>query len=58
MVGELWEHLKAMGDLEGKATDYPVMMVIYLGIFIACTVVSVMLFFSKYGKRVVWLIFV
>ena len=55
MVGELWEHLKAMGDLEGKATDYPVMMVIYLGIFIACTVVSVMLFFSKYGKRVVWL---
>ncbi len=50
-----FEHLKAMGNLEGKASDYPIMMAIYLGIFIACTVVSVVLFFSKYGKRVVWL---
>lgn len=51
----LFEHLKAMGNLEGVATDYPVMMIIYLGIFILCTIVSVALFFSKQGKRVVWL---
>lgn len=55
MFERLSEHLEAMGNLEGKATDYPIMMMIYLGIFIACTVVSVVLFFSKYGRRVVWL---
>ena len=49
------EHLDAMGKLAGKATDYPVMLCIYLGIFLICTVASVMLYFSKYGKRVVWL---
>ena len=49
------EHLDAMGKLAGKATDYPVMLCIYLGIFLVCTVASVMLYFSKYGKRVVWL---
>lgn len=49
------EHLDAMGKLAGKATDYPVMLGIYLGIFLICTVASVMLYFSKYGKRVVWL---
>lgn len=49
------EHLDAMGKLAGKATDYPVMLCIYLGIFLICTMASVMLYFSKYGKRVVWL---
>ena len=49
------EHLDAMGKLAGKATDYPVMLCIYLGLFLICTVASVMLYFSKYGKRVVWL---
>ena len=49
------EHLDAMGKLAGKATDYPVMLCIYLGIFLICTVASVMLYFSKCGKRVVWL---
>lgn len=52
---EFFDHLKAMGNLEGIATDYPVMFVTYLGIFMACLVTTVMLVFSKYGKRVVWL---
>lgn len=54
-MDRFFEHLRAMGNLEGKATDYPVMMAIYLGIFIACTIVSVVLYFSRHGKRVVWL---
>ena len=54
-IRRFFEHLDAMGKLAGKATDYPVMLCIYLGIFLICTVASVMLYFSKYGKRVVWL---
>ena len=54
-INKFLEHLDAMGKLAGKATDYPVMLCIYLGIFLICTVASVMLYFSKYGKRVVWL---
>lgn len=50
-----FEHFDAMGKLEGLATDYPLMLCIYLGIFIICTVASVALYFSKYGKRIVWL---
>ena len=55
LIKKFFEHLDAMGKLAGKATDYPVMLCIYLGIFLICTVASVMLYFSKYGKRVVWL---
>ena len=55
IIKKFLEHLDAMGKLAGKATDYPVMLCIYLGIFLICTVATVMLFFSKYGKRVVWL---
>ena len=55
IIKKFLEHLDAMGKLAGKATDYPVMLCIYLGIFLICTVASVMLYFSKYGKRVVWL---
>lgn len=54
-IKKFLEHLDAMGKLAGKATDYPVMLCIYLGIFLICTVASVMLYFSKHGKRVVWL---
>lgn len=49
------EHFNAMGKLEGLATDYPVMLCIYLGIFIICTIASLALFFSKHGNRIVWL---
>lgn len=52
---EFFRHLTAMGNLEGKATDYPLMMAIYLGIFIACVIASIALLLSKHGKRVVWL---
>lgn len=55
IIEKILEHLDAMGKLEGVATDYPVMLCVYLGIFLICTVASVMLYFSKYGKRVVWL---
>ena len=55
LINKFLEHLDAMGKLAGKATDYPMMLCIYLGIFIICTVASVALFFSKYGNRVVWL---
>lgn len=55
IIKKFLEHLDAMGKLAGKATDYPVMLCIYLGIFLVCTVASVMLYFSKHGKRVVWL---
>ena len=54
-MSEFFKHLTAMGNLEGKATDYPVMMAIYLGIFIACFIASIALVLSKHGKRVVWL---
>ena len=50
-----FHHLKAMGNLEGVATDYPLMMIVYFGIFIACTVASVAIIVSRYGKRIVWL---
>ena len=52
---ELFKHLKAMGNLDGKATDYPVMLVIYLGIFVFCTIASIALLISNHGKRIVWL---
>lgn len=51
----LIEHLKAMNNLEGNATDYPLMLAIYLGVFFLCLLANVMLFFSDYGNRVVWL---
>ena len=52
---KILEHFRAMGKLEGLASDYPVMLTIYLGIFILCTAASLALCFSKHGKRVVWL---
>lgn len=55
LLKRFFEHLGAMGKLEGLATDYPVMLCIYLGIFIMCTVASIALYFSKYGERIVWL---
>lgn len=55
LIKVLGEHLNAMGNLEGKATDYPLMLVIYLGLFVICTVLNVAFFFSKQGNRIVWL---
>lgn len=50
-----FEHIQKMNGLDGNATDYPLMLIIYLGIFLLCLIANVMLFFSNYGKRVVWL---
>lgn len=55
LFNKIFEHFKAMGNLEGRATDYPVFMTIYLGIFITCTFVSIVLLLSKHGNRIVWL---
>lgn len=54
-IQKILDHFRAMGQLEGRAADYPVMLTIYLGIFILCTAASLLLCFSKHGKRVVWL---
>lgn len=50
-----FEHIQKMNNLEGNATDYPLMLIIYLGIFLLCLIANGLLFFSDYGKRVVWL---
>lgn len=55
LLKKFFLHLDEMGKLEGLATDYPLMLVTYLGIFVICTIASIALFVSKYGKRVVWL---
>lgn len=49
------DHFSRMNGLEGKAIDYPVMLFIYLGIFLFCFVANVFLFASNHGNRVVWL---
>ena len=51
----IYEHIRRMNNLEGSAADYPLMLIIYLGIFLLCLISNGMLFFSYYGKRVVWL---
>lgn len=54
----LLEHFSRMNNLEstGISVDYPVMMCIYLGIFLFCFIANVFLFVSDHGNRVVWLI--
>ena len=34
----IFSHFQRMGNLEGKATDYPFMLAIYLGIFFLCLI--------------------
>lgn len=43
-----------MGGLEGNATDYPVMLCVYLGIFVICAIASVTLCLSRHGERIIW----
>lgn len=50
----LFTHFRQMNGLEGQAIDYPVMLTVYLGLFLLCLVGSVFLMFSKFGDRVVW----
>ena len=51
----LFEHLQRMNNLEGKATDYLMMLIIYLGIFFFCFLSNVFLYVSNHGNRIVWL---
>lgn len=53
-INKVVDHLYAMGGLEGNATDYPVMLCVYLGIFVICTIASVTLCLSRHGERIIW----
>lgn len=53
-INKVVDHLYAMGGLEGNATDYPVMLCVYLGIFVICAIASVTLCFSRHGERIIW----
>ena len=53
-INKVVDHLYAMGGLEGNATDYPVMLCVYLGIFVICAIASVTLFLSRHGERIIW----
>lgn len=53
-INKVVDHLYAMGGLEGNATDYPVMLCVYLGIFVICAIASVTLCLSKHGERIIW----
>ena len=49
------DHLSRMNGLEGAGTDYPIMLCIYLGVFLFCFGANIFLYLSYYGNRVVWL---
>ena len=49
-------HFSKMNGLEGAGSDYPVMLCIYLGIFLFSFVANVVLYASDHGNRVVWLV--
>ena len=49
------DHFSKMNGLEGSGMDYPVMLCIYIGIFLFCFIANVMLYVSDHGNRVVWL---
>lgn len=53
-INKVVGHLYAMGGLEGNATDYPVMLCVYLGIFVICAIASVTLCLSRHGERIIW----
>lgn len=50
------DHFSRMNGLEGAGSDYPVMLCIYLGIFLFSFVANVFLYISDHGNRVVWLV--
>lgn len=52
---QIIDHFQKMNELEGLATDYPIMLTIYLGLFLFTFIASVFLMLSKHGTRVVWL---
>lgn len=55
LLSNFSHHLVSMGKLEGNATDYPLMLIIYLGVFGLCLLANAALLVSDHAKRVVWL---
>lgn len=49
------DHFSKMNGLEGAGSDYPVMLCIYLGIFLLSFIANIVLYASDHGNRVVWL---
>lgn len=49
------DHFSKMKGLEGAGSDYPVMLCIYLGIFLLSFIANIVLYASDHGNRVVWL---
>lgn len=56
IIENLIHHFSKMNALEGAATDYPIMLCIYLGLFLFCFIANVVLYVSDHGNRVVWLV--
>lgn len=56
IVESIIQHFSKMNALEGAATDYPIMLCIYLGLFLFCFIANVVLYVSDHGNRVVWLV--
>ena len=50
------QHFSKMNGFQGEGRDYPVMLCIYLGIFLFCFIANIFLYVSDYGNRVVWLV--
>lgn len=50
------DHFSRMNGLQGAGSDYPVMLCIYLGIFLFSFIANVLLYVSDHGSRVVWLV--
>lgn len=55
-IQNIIDHFSKMNGLEGAGSDYPVMLCIYLGIFLFCFVANIVLYASDHGSRVVWLV--
>jgi choline-glycine betaine transporter len=54
-IQDILAHFQRMNELEGLGTDYPIMITIYLGLFLLCFIANAFLVISDHGKRVVWL---
>lgn len=54
-IERIIDHFDRMNGLEGAGIDYPLMLCIYLGLFLFCLIGNVMLYVSDHGNRVVWL---
>lgn len=55
VIESIVEHFSRMSALEGAGIDYPVMLCIYLGIFLFCFIANIFLCISSYGNRIVWI---